>query len=100
MTNATREALEQVSRILHDAGWDDPTIGEAEVTEQELQALRTVYADIRDDHLTLLRGTLGAGEPVEAVGREMGLGPEQARSLFREALTRLRALATITNGAA
>ena len=25
MTRATRDALEQIARILHDAGWDDPS---------------------------------------------------------------------------
>lgn len=94
MTTATREALEQVSRILHDAGWDAPAPGTAEVTDQELAALRTAFAGIRGDHLELLQRTLGAGERVEDVGRGMGLPPEQARSLFREALDRLRALAT------
>jgi hypothetical protein len=92
MTTATREALEQVNRILHEAGWDDPAPATGEVTEQELAALRAAYADIREDHLTLLRRTLGGRENVEEVGRGMGLAPEQPRSLFREALTRLRAL--------
>ena len=93
MTTATREALEQVSRILHDAGWDAPAPA-AEVSEAELASLRTAYAGIRGDHLELLQQTLGAGEGVEDVGRKMGLPPEQARSLFREALQRLRTLAT------
>jgi DNA-directed RNA polymerase specialized sigma24 family protein len=96
MTTATREALEHVSRILHEAGWDNPTPEPAELTDQELAALRTAYAGIRGDHLELLQRTLGAGERVEDVGRRMGLPPEQARSLFREALDRLRTLTTAT----
>ncbi|AWM39652.1 hypothetical protein GobsT_19990 [Gemmata obscuriglobus] len=94
MTAATREALEHVNRILHDAGWDAPTAPAAEVSDSELIALRAAYAGIRNDHLELLQRTLGGDERVEDVGRRMGLPPEQARSLFREALDRLRALAS------
>jgi hypothetical protein len=93
MTTATREALEQVSRILHDAGWDAPP-ADPDVTDAELQALRSAYSDLRDEHFTLLRQTLGQSQRVEDAGRSLGLAPEQARLLFHEAITRLRALAT------
>lgn len=95
MTTATRDALNQVSRILHDAGWDAPAPNTTAVTDQELEMLRTAFAGIRGDHLELLQRTLGAGERLEDVGRRMGLPPEQARSLFREALDRLRALTAV-----
>lgn len=77
MTRATREALEHVSRILHDAGWDDPPIGADRLGEPHRQFLVRVVTD---------------GIPVEEAGRAMGLAPDQTRALFLEAVDRLRGL--------
>jgi hypothetical protein len=40
MTEATRNALEHVSRILHEAGWDSPKPEDQEITGQENQTQR------------------------------------------------------------
>ena len=43
MTSATREALEQVSRILHDASWDHPPESTEVAAEWDAQALQQAY---------------------------------------------------------
>ena len=89
MTQATRDALEQVSRILHDAGWDAPTAS-PDVTEDSLRVIRQAYADLlREDDWVILRETLGKGQQLEDASRVLGMSPTESRTRLFEALTRL-----------
>lgn len=99
MTEATRAALERVSQILHDAGWDNPAPEATEPTEQALQAMRGAYQQLlREEHRVILRETLENRRPVEEAGRALGMGPEESRSLFADALRRLREFTAATSG--
>ncbi len=90
MTEATRNALEQVSQILHAAGWDAPAPDQLRLTEQALHAMRNAYSSfLRDDYLAIIQETLGKGQRVEQAGRVLGMGPEESKALLAEALTRL-----------
>jgi hypothetical protein len=90
MTEATRQALEHVSQILHDAGWDARGVEPRELTEQTLLAMRHAYTNLlRDDYLAIIQETLGKGQRVEDAGRALGKEPEEAKALLSEALTRL-----------
>ena len=97
MTAATRRALERIRDTLHAAGWDAaPPSAPAHINDQVLTPIRAAYGSLlREDDLTLLRQTLGSGKPVEDVGRELGLSPEQAQTRFVEALQRLCAFAEV-----
>ena len=90
MTEATRKALEKVSQILHEAGWDLPKSDHREITEQEIQTMRTAYTSLlRDDYLAIIKETLGKGQRVEDAGQALGIGPDESKALLKEALTRL-----------
>jgi hypothetical protein len=97
MTTATRQALEDVSKILHEAGWDAALPGlPSHLPDQVMMPIRAAYESLlHEDDLALLRQTLGAGQPVEDVGRTLGLSPDQARSRFVEAVRRLCAFAEV-----
>jgi len=90
MTEATRQALEQVSQILHEAGWDSRGVEPRELTEQTIHTMRHAYTNLlRDDYLAIIQETLGKGQRVEDAGRAMGREPAEAKALLTEALTRL-----------
>jgi hypothetical protein len=99
MTAATRNALEKVRDLLHEAGLDSPRpkpTQTAEVSERGIAPIREAFSTLlRDDDLTLLRQTLEAGQPVEDAGRALGLTPDQARTRFADALRRLCAFAEV-----
>ena len=98
MTAATRKALEQVSVLLHDAGWDAPRrpAAPAEVSEPAIVPIREAFGTLmRDDDWALLRQTLGGGRAVEDAGQALGLTPDQARTRFADALRRLCAFAEV-----
>jgi hypothetical protein len=99
MTQATRAALERVSQILHDAGWDASTPEPPELTEQTIQKMRDAYASLlRNDYLEIIQQTLGKGQRVEDAGRVLGMGPQESKSLLAEALTRLVDFAGVAEG--
>ncbi|MBY0460179.1 MAG: hypothetical protein K2V38_22920 [Gemmataceae bacterium] len=98
MTTATRQALERVHDLLHEAGWDAPhrPAHSSDVIAPAIVPVREAFNQfVRDDDLALLRQTLGGGQPIEDAGRDLGLTPEQARARFREALHRLCAFAEV-----
>jgi hypothetical protein len=96
MTRATRNALEQVSGILHDAGWDALEDTRAEFTDQSLQRIRDAYARfLGDDYLAIIQRTFGAGQKVEDAGRSLGKNPDESKALLNEALERLVGFAEI-----
>ena len=90
MTTATKNALEHVSRILHDAGWDaadaPPPLGERDLDA----AVNSLARLLRPDDWTLLQEFMGKGKRAEDAGRVLGLGPDESRSRLSEAVSRLR----------
>jgi DNA-directed RNA polymerase specialized sigma24 family protein len=91
MTNATRQALEKVAQILHEAGWDQPPEQPNGVPERELAQLRHAYeALLRPDHIEILDKMLGQGWTAEQAAKAMGLTAAEATTLLGEALSRLR----------
>jgi hypothetical protein len=93
MTSATRKALERVSDLLHEAGWDaDPT--PAGTPEQRLDAIRSSFSTlIGEQDIALLLPALGKGVPVAEAGKPLGLTPAESEAKFRDALGRLCAFA-------
>lgn len=90
MTEATRNALERVSQIPHEAGWDSPSPEPLELTDKAIQTMRNVYTNLlRDDFLAIINETLGKGQRVEDAGRVLGKGPDESKALLAEALMRL-----------
>jgi hypothetical protein len=91
MTTATREALEKVSEILHEAGWDAPSTNrDQSITPERLAHIRHVYETLlRHDHVAILEATLGRGLDIGRAGAGMGLPAEDANLLLAEALQRL-----------
>jgi hypothetical protein len=90
MTKATREALERVNQILHEAGWDQPVERPNGASDQDLVALRDAYGKcLRTDHFEILEKILDKGWTAEQAGGAMGLTPGEARNLFGDALRRL-----------
>ena len=90
MTEATRNALERVNQILHEAGWDAPAPEHPELSEETIQAMRNAYTNLlRDDYLAIIKETLGKGQRVEDAGLVLGMGPDESKALLTEALTRL-----------
>ncbi len=84
MTVATRTALERVSQILHDAGWDAPAAPPPELTELEFQAIRGAYAHmLRPDDLAVIQKSLGEG------------GQDAPKTRLTEALARLVGFAQV-----
>ena len=76
MTNATREALESVGRLLHEAGWDEPPAAPPELTEESLRPIRHAYENLlRPDYFAIIEQTLGKGRPVEDAGQTLGMNP-------------------------
>jgi len=89
MTKATREALEEVSEILHEAGWDAEPAPHG-TPEQRLAAIRSSFASLFDEKdIALLLPALSQGVPVAEVGQLLGLSPEESEQRFRDALGRL-----------
>lgn len=91
MTTATREALERVAQILHDAGWDQaPGSADTAPGAADLGRIRRAYdVLLRHDYFDILRAVLEEGLTVEQAGARRGLAPEEASRVFVEALRRL-----------
>jgi hypothetical protein len=90
MTRATRQALENISRLLHEAGWDAPPEPAREISDQTIEAMRRVYdrLDLRE-HLGLIQDVLANKMKVEDAARTRGVGEQAAKRLFVEAMLRL-----------
>jgi hypothetical protein len=90
MNRTTQEALADVSRMLHEAGWDAETRALESLDEEKINRLRFAYHDLlRSDYFEILDRTLGKRQSIRQAGDEMGLSENGANELFREALQRL-----------
>jgi hypothetical protein len=69
MTDATRQALERVAQILHEAGWDQPSQEDGPASSAGLSGLneeaKQLVRNIRDD-LRRLR-ELGVQQPLDVI---------------------------------
>lgn len=100
MTTATREALERVAHILHEAGWDQPLGPGREVPGQNVEGIRHAYETLlRSDHSAILRLVLQDKLGLREAGASLGLPETEAAALFAEALTKLRDFVETYEGA-
>ena len=100
MTNATRKALDQVDRILHEAGWDEPVGSPNGLPAGNIaEKLREPYVSfLREDYFNILDKTLGKGMTIPEAGKTLGLSSEEAEKIFLEALRRLSDFVEVFEG--
>ena len=90
MNRTTIRALEDVSRMLHDAGWaasaeDFPIANEA----MERRVKKAFDTLLRSDHQEIIDKVLVRKQAVSQAGQELGMDEAAANALFHEALARL-----------
>lgn len=89
MTEATREALNRIDQILHEAGWDQvPQPKSSSPSPVDLARFRRAYENLLShEQFDILQAILGEPLTVEQFAEKIGAA--ETRRRFREAVARL-----------